>query len=51
MDDLVATKRVNVATYFKLKRCFDCVIEIFKLRHRNKLNREKRGHDTTPKSR
>ena len=51
MDDLVVTKRANVATYFKLKRCFDCVIEIFRSRHRNKRNREKRGRDTTPNSR
>ena len=47
---MVATRRVNVATDFKLKKCFNVAIEIFRSRHRNKMNREKRGRDTTSKS-
>ena len=38
-------------TYFKMKRCFDVATEIFRLRHRNKLNREKQGCDITSTSR
>ena len=38
-------------TCFKMKRCFDVAIEIFRSQHRNKLNREKRGRDTTSKLR
>ena len=34
-----------------LKGVLIITIEIFRSRHRNKLNREKRGRDTTPKSR
>ena len=47
MDELtwLQTRRVNVATYFKLKRCFDAAIEIFKLRHKNQLNTEKSYRD------
>ena len=37
---MVATRKVNVATFFKLKRCFDVVTEIFKS-HRNQLNTKK----------
>ena len=42
---MVATRRFNVVTYFKLKRCFDVAIEIFRLRHKNQLNTEKFYHD------
>ena len=47
MDELnlVATRRVNVVTYFKLKRCFDVATEIFRSRHRNQLNKEKSYRD------
>ena len=43
--DLVVIRRVNVATYFKLKRCFDVATEIFRSRHRNQLNKEKSCRD------
>ena len=42
---MVAIKESNVATYFKMKRCFYVAAGILWSQHRDKLNIDKQGHE------